>query len=655
MIKKKPPDKDKTNKYINSLTFYKTVKTSLKKVIKHQNTLQEINKIVVNVNKIVIHTYHFLKLYCLYHYDNKLDIPTIDYKLIKNTMKVICNSDNEDNRGRKPKEEIVKLKKKLKEFYDKHYKPLISEKNTLYFTKLNTLLDYEAEKIKTCYENHIKIHFYDFFNRYINVLVNKKKQEEIIKEKHKGSKEELKKELSEYRKGITRLKKDLLEHEDKCKKEYKKIKNKVRKELLKDFNKTKGVNYQVICDPLKFIHVLIKMSIDIEKKKETTFSVFPLRKNIIPKYIKLDTTTVIHNFFGNKSNKSFYLTKGNTKLYQHDIWNMFFRTEKKMFKKKGYTFSGELSTDGCSCSILLIRKDLYNSTGKNKVPKTRKPKNFRNELYIDELKNKDKKDLLKYDVVGVDPGKCDLVFCSTKINNEIKTFRYSSIQRMKETRSKKYLKIIENDKLTKIKKKTVKDLETTLSKYDSKSCIYKNVVRCIKYKNKVNYSLYKYYEKDLYRKLKWFGFINRQRSENWMINNFKDKFGDKDKIIIAFGDYEQKKHLKYKPPTKGIGMRKIFRQAGYKVFLVDEYKTSKINHFNLQENEKFRKRINPRPWKDNVVVYHGLLRSKSVPNSKSDKQIIVNRDVNGSLNIRMLGLCHLKNKKIPKVFGRQKQ
>jgi len=111
--------------------------------------------------------------------------------------------------------------------------------------------------------------------------------------------------------------------------------------------------------------------------------------------------------------------------------------------------------------------------------------------------------------------------------------------------------------------------------------------------------------------------------------------------------------LKFSPPTKGIGMRTLFRKAGYQVYLVDEYKTSKINHYNLQENEKFRKRQNPRPWKTNIVKYHGLLRSKSVPNSELDKQILVNRDVNGSLNIRMIALCHINKKKIPIEFSRK--
>jgi len=49
--------------------------------------------------------------------------------------------------------------------------------------------------------------------------------------------------------------------------------------------------------------------------------------------------------------------------------------------------------------------------------------------------------------------------------------------------------------------------------------------------------------------------------------------------------------------------------------------TKMIYNLNIikQENEKFRKRQNPRPWKTNIVKYHGLLRSKSVPNSELDK------------------------------------
>ena len=90
-------------------------------------------------------------------------------------------------------------------------------------------------------------------------------------------------------------------------------------------------------------------------------------------------------------------------------WNNFFRLERKLFNKKGYTFNGEISTDGFSVSILFVRSDLYNSSGKNKVPRARKPKGFSNEKFINNLTTKEKKELQKYNVVGIDPGKSDML------------------------------------------------------------------------------------------------------------------------------------------------------------------------------------------------------------------------------------------------------
>lgn len=643
---KEPPDKK--TKYKDSLTFYKTIKTSLKNIIKYDETEELINEVVINVNNIIIHTFHFIKLYYIYQYENQGYADTINYDLVKNIMKIICSKEKQNKKGRKPKESIKKLRNNLEIFYNNHYKPLLTGENNLYFTHLNTLLDYETEKILTCFENHISLHFYDFFNRYVNILIGKFKNEELIKKKY-TDKQLQKKELLIYRTEINRLKKDLLLNENKCINKYDRLKEKLRTNIFQKFSTDKNFCYQIKCEPLNFIDTLIKMSIEIENKEEKTFSIFSLRKSVISKYVKIDTTTVLHLLFSNGMNKGYYLTKGNTKKLQYTIWNKYFRLEKKIFNKKGYLFCGEISTDGFSVSILLIREDLYNPIGKNKVPKIRKPKGFSNEKYIDDLDKQEKQIAKNYKIVGIDPGKCDLIYCSTK-KSKITTFRYSQIQRNKETRNKRFMKIIEKDKI----KFKIKELENELSFCNSKSCGLKNVKEYIKCKNKINNLLNEYYNKKLYRKLRWYGFINRQRSEDCMINNFREKFGNKNETIICFGDYEQKKHLKFSPPTKGIGMRKLFRKTGYKVYLVDEYKTSKINHFSLQENEKFRKRKNPRPWKTNIVTYHGLLRSKSVPNSKSDKQILVNRDLNGSLNIHMISLYHIQGKTIPIEFSRKK-
>ena len=54
-----------------------------------------------------------------------------------------------------------------------------------------------------------------------------------------------------------------------------------------------------------------------------------------------------------------------------------------------------------------------------------------------------------------------------------------------------------------------------------------------------------------------------------MINRFKAKFGAPDDVVVAFGDWEQKHHMKLKEPTKGKGFSKLFRKHGYAVLLVD--------------------------------------------------------------------------------------
>ena len=145
-----------------------------------------------------------------------------------------------------------------------------------------------------------------------------------------------------------------------------------------------------------------------------------------------------------------------------------------------------------------------------------------------------------------------------------------------------------------------------------------------------------------------------------MINSFKQVFGGPDEVVIGFGDWDQRGHLKYSEPTKGKGFRAVFRRAGYTVYLVDEYRTSKIDYVSLEETETFRKRKHPRPYskatkqnKHNLRVAHGLLRSKTVPNNKPGiKSRLWNRNLNGSLNINRIFRCNIENQEPPKIFKR---
>ncbi len=112
-----------------------------------------------------------------------------------------------------------------------------------------------------------------------------------------------------------------------------------------------------------------------------------------------------------------------------------------------------------------------------------------------------------------------------------------------------------------------------------------------------------------------------------MLNNFKKIFGSPNETIIGFGDFEQFKHRKFKEPVKGKGFRTLFRKAGYKVYLVDEFRTSCKCSNCGGICETFRKCKNPRPWKrDQTIIRHGLVKCKTCSR-------LWNRDFNASKNI----------------------
>jgi hypothetical protein len=64
-----------------------------------------------------------------------------------------------------------------------------------------------------------------------------------------------------------------------------------------------------------------------------------------------------------------------------------------------------------------------------------------------------------------------------------------------------------------------------------------------------------------------------------MINRFKNTFGSPTENIICIGEFDNR-NMKNKEPTKGKSFRKLFKTSGYKVYLVNEYNTSKKSFLN---------------------------------------------------------------------------
>lgn len=631
-IKEKPPD------------FFKGVKIPIKHILKHPDiNLPKITEMTIKSNKIVIHTLMFIKLYLLDYYDKNKSLPVVDKVFINSCMKILCN---ESPSGRPPKKEIKELKDKLTKFYEKEYKPL-TQNNPLDYTYMNTVLDYLTMDILTMYENNIKLHYVDYLERYVNTVWKKDYLIEKIR-KIKKTKTDRETAIRQLCNRLRRIKKDLLNVEDtnyKSDKSYHKWIIEQKKFILP--NKIKytknSLYYDLQCSPQDYWSNMVYMMKRLEKDEVSVNNIFPMRSEIIPKHIRLDTTTLVHALMTKQQgNKSDYLFEGNLKRNEDKIWGFFFRTERQCFKKPQYTFHHMVETDGVSCTILLIRNDLI---GK-RIP-SNKVKN--NEEYIDELKDYTK--LQDKKIVGIDPNMADLLYCVDGDTKERLFFRYTQDQRRKETKHKKYRDLILEFKKEKIDGKTIIELETELSTFNRKSLDIIEFKKYIKKKNELNHNLFEFYKKYIFRKLKLNSYMNRLKTEQNMIRRFKKIFGEPKDTIIAVGDWEQKKHRQFKEPLKGKGFRILFRNYGYLVYLVDEFRTScKCSNCEDEKGNciKFRKARNPKPNKSDSILKHGVLICKKC-------NALWNRDENSSRNIYKIAYNAINKKERPSYLCRQKK
>lgn len=460
-----------------------------------------------------------------------------------------------------------------------------------------------------------------------------------------------------YRKSIDKIKKDILKNANTCNIKYNDMKNDVRNNLLTKINPNDRY-VDIEKNPLHYLKSMIQMNKEIESKGVTTFSCFPLRTSGIPKYIKLDTTTILYLLLPENSD----IKKSSTdiKIRQDDIWNAIFNTNHKVFSDKKYKFNHSISTDGVGCSLLFIRNDLYNPTKVVKIPHMKKPFAYSEFQYVDELTDDEKAILQKLRMIGIDPGKIRLITATNGVVQvELKEddkkkhkpiyFNYSNNQRKYEAKIIKYNEIRSYKmKHTLINGQTIEEINSSLSNHSSKSCDYKKCIEYITDKNKISQITNEFYNDWLFRKLRWNACINKRRSEDNMVNNFHKKLISNNipsnKVVLLYGDYSESKCMKNNEPSKGKSMRRLFRNHGYNVYLVNEYNTSKKNFINGQDTETFRTRLNK---SNNMQEVHGLLRSENIPNDNSRTHILLNRDYNGSMNILIKGRCIINNQPVP--------
>ena len=286
---------------------------------------------------------------------------------------------------------------------------------------------------------------------------------------------------------------DLMNNTENSTNEYKVWKDENKSFLIPEKIK-KNVYYDLECSPQHYLYPMIFMSLILEEQEKKMFQFCPLRKTLIPKYMNIDTKTLITMLFDTKKNRT---TQGKllSKLNESKklIWNSLFDMKKikKLMNPNEYIFNHMFSSDGVGCSLVFVRIDVKDKN----IPQIKQT--TCNEFdYITELTNEELNHLKDYNKVAIDPGKNTIMFMTDEKGN---TLKYTKMQRRIDTYAKKKRQII----MKSFQENNIKEIEEPLNKTCSMSCSYDKFIEYLNVRNRINQKLQQYYDQELFRKLRW--------------------------------------------------------------------------------------------------------------------------------------------------------
>jgi hypothetical protein len=604
MVKKKKPKEVFQEFRNNEKSAYKTLKIPLKTILLNRDTMQPlINNLVFEMNDLVIHTYQFIRLYILNCYTNNILLPSIDETFILYCIKTL---GNRDNRGKKGKD--IELLEILEQFYKTEYQPLINhEKTNLKNTTF--LLPYLATQIHTSLSNNTQEHFIQHFLRFINKTTT---------------------EITEDKAILFQFKKNLMELS-----ETNEIFNEWKETHLPNILPTeikKSVHYDVKVKPFDYLKGMLYMNSVLEKQENKLFQPLPLRNNIIPKHIIIDTASLINIFCPEKDKDGNKVKKGellsNVKDNQNEVWCNFLDLKNRIFKNKHYQFHNQIQTDGISCCLLFIRKDLKDKKWGARVPVLQEQ-----DFYNIEDLSKEQLDTLKdRNIVGCDPGKRSLVYIMDKNGNKL---QYTAPQRKRESKAKTNQRILLEER----KRNGIIEKETILSFQNSKSVDYEKFKMYLVEKDKLNKETTKFYKRDTWRKTKFRQYSYGKKSVDTFLNKIKETFGEN--ILIGYGNWSRSTQMKHFMPTMNKGLRKLIHKK-YDTITINECNTSK-KCCDCNKDLKYYKD------KEGKKVFRLLICSNCV-SCENKKIVFRTRDANSSINIMKLTQTWIETQERPLCF-----
>ena len=662
MVKKKKQDNpDK----------YRCFKVPITAILHQDNTIAERNIMTLQdaisrANKITSKSYLLLRLWVLQKYHNNIVIPEITTDTISMAMKSIMKPSS----GPKPKGNNQLL---LQEFQNLYNFSLEDGKN------LSAILDYYATTMLTSITNNIKIHFFDYVNRFINSYFNAIYKEEIT---NKIFKKQLFKELRV-------VKNDILNNTLLCDEKYHTWINETRYKIVpKEYDTS--YYYDVCCEPYKYLKHTIFMCLELERLEAKAFQFFPIQTNAVPRHIQVDTKAMVELFVDTKrdeklmkickfpekdgkimksvSNNLMYCLEENKEFIWDYLWDV-------KQTRKNYQFDYTIITDGYATSLRFLHKDYVEEEQQKKDKKkagkkalqglTKEEKENRKEEkkqqqkeqmkllrkqrkenppkkkettedlpefpYIDELPM----EALKGKHIFIDPGKRSLF---AMMDDKGKFCSYTNGMRIKETKRLKYQRLLKNYK----DKIHITETEETLNKYNSKSCNVDKFKEYIAKKLEVNDIVVPLYQNIQFRKYKWYAFINKKRSEDNMLNMIEKKYSKYHTIII--GDWSIGKQMRNFISTPNLSLKRKLKER-FKVYNIDEFRTSCLSY----KTKDLCKNLYLPDKKGEDRKIHSILTYQMENNRKG----CINRDKNGCKNIRYVFNYYKKTGKRPERFSRE--
>ena len=208
---------------------------------------------------------------------------------------------------------------------------------------------------------------------------------------------------------------------------------------------------------------------------------------------------------------------------------------------------------------------------------------------------------------------------------------------MKDIRRLKYRRLIQNYK----DKNNISKVENKLSELNSKTCNYKKFKKFIKLKNKLNKELEEKYQQEIFRKYKWYSYINKKKTESKIINKIKKTFNKDSTLVI--GDWSIGKQMRNFILTPNLGLKRKLNEY-FKVYNLDEFRTSLLN---CKTENKCENLYLP-DKKDVIRKLHSVLTYQT----ENNRSGCINRDENSVNNMIMLVNYYLQHKDRPGKFKR---